>query len=59
MRDKGKRPTGGISIDQAFPTYCHYSLVELLKKGYIKHVVSTNCDGLHLRSGIPTTDISE
>eukprot|EP01080_Neovahlkampfia_damariscottae_P002940 gene2940-4950_t len=31
LRDSGKVPKG-ISIEQAFPTYSHYALVELMKK---------------------------
>lgn len=46
-------------MEQASPTYSHYAFVELMKKGILKHVVSTNCDGLHRRSGIPENDISE
>ena len=30
-----------------------------MKKGFVKHLVSTNCDGLHRRSGVSEDDISE
>jgi NAD-dependent SIR2 family protein deacetylase len=33
--------------------------VELMKNGYLKFLVSQNCDGLHLRSGIATDKIAE
>lgn len=58
LRDIGQKPKG-ISIDQALPTYCHYSIVELMNKKYVHHVVSTNCDGLHRRSGLKEDMISE
>lgn len=49
----------GIDLDQAFPTYAHFALVELIKKGLVKHIVSTNVDGLHRRSGVSQDEISE
>jgi hypothetical protein len=58
LKDKGMTPDG-IEIDQAFPTYSHYAMVELMNKGILKHVVSTNVDGLHRRSGIPKDKLSE
>ena len=35
------------------------ALVEMMNKGYLKHVVSQNIDGLHRKSGIPADQISE
>lgn len=35
------------------------SLVELMKNGYLKHIISQNIDGLHRKSGIPEKNISE
>ena len=48
-----------VAIKKAIPTKCHMSLVELMKKGYLKHVISQNIDGLHRRSGIPAEQMSE
>lgn len=58
LADEGKQAQG-IPITQAFPTFCHYSIVELVNKKYVQHVISTNCDGLHRRSGLKEDQISE
>jgi len=38
---------------------CHMSLVTLLREKKISHVVSTNVDGLHRRSGLSESELSE
>ena len=43
----------------AQPTTCHMALFMLYKQSKISHIVSQNCDGLHLRPGIPRCKISE
>ena len=48
-----------ITLQQAEPTFTHMALVTLYKKGYLKHVISTNVDGLHRRSGIPEEAMAE
>ena len=35
------------------------ALVELMRNNYLKFLVSQNCDGLHLKSGIATNKIAE
>lgn len=41
------------------PTYTHEAIVKLLEKGYMKHVISQNVDGLHRLSGVKEGQISE
>ena len=47
------------SIQKAYPTKCHMALVELMEKGFLKHIISQNVDGLHRKSGIPAEKLSE
>ena len=39
------------SIPAASPTMAHTAIAALANAGYVKHVISQNEDGLHLRSG--------
>jgi len=44
---------------EAGPTLCHMALVQLYNIGKLKCLVSQNCDGLHIKSGIPPDRICE
>nr|CDS28029.1 NAD dependent deacetylase sirtuin 7 [Hymenolepis microstoma] len=43
----------------ARPTFTHMAIRALVDNGYIRHVVSQNIDGLHVRSGLPLENLTE
>jgi len=60
LRAKGiTRTEPSTPRGEANPTFCHMALVKLQQEGILKHLVSQNCDGLHLISGIHPDNISE
>ncbi|UJR25492.1 hypothetical protein I4U23_006838 [Adineta vaga] len=46
-------------MHKAIPSLTHMALVELQRRGILKCLVSQNCDGLHLRSGMNPKYLAE
>jgi len=57
--DESECSSKNSSLTQAKPTKAHMILKRLIDKNYINHILSQNCDGLHIRSGVPKEKLSE
>ncbi|KAH3763177.1 silent information regulator family protein [Pelomyxa schiedti] len=59
LRDKGEAMPDCVSMEEVTPTLTHMAIVALRNAGIMKYLVSQNVDGLHRRSGILETEMSE
>eukprot|EP01084_Bolivina_argentea_P292918 503717_1 len=60
LANKGiSRSKKTVSLQEAIPTYSHLALVKMIENGLINYVVSTNVDGMHMRSGVGAKNMSE
>jgi NAD-dependent SIR2 family protein deacetylase len=56
---KGEKPKREYKLEDVVPTEAHMALAKLTEIGKLKGTVTTNLDGLHLRSGITPQYLSE
>eukprot|EP01120_Amphizonella_sp_Union-15-10_P000607 TRINITY_DN10652_c0_g1_i2.p1 TRINITY_DN10652_c0_g1~~TRINITY_DN10652_c0_g1_i2.p1 ORF type:complete len:334 (-),score=60.07 TRINITY_DN10652_c0_g1_i2:74-1075(-) len=59
LASQRQAPAEKIDLTAAKPTFSHVALTLLERKGFIKFLVSTNIDGLHMKSGFPVEKLSE
>lgn len=46
--------SSGLPGGTKYPVKSHMAIARLVKKGMISHVITSNIDGLHTMSGIPS-----
>ena len=45
-------------MNKTIPSFTHMCFVALEKAGYLKHIVSQNTDGVHMKSGFNMTKLT-
>jgi NAD-dependent SIR2 family protein deacetylase len=59
LRDRGLESLADIDLSKKIPTPTHMALVQLQQSGTLKFLVSTNTDGLHIKSGFDPAYLAE
>jgi len=59
LEEKGLAPQMDTTFDDAKPSLTHMALVKLVEENLVQYIVSQNVDGLHIKSGLPRSKISE
>ncbi|XP_062508619.1 NAD-dependent protein deacetylase sirtuin-7-like [Corticium candelabrum] len=53
------KEVSSVDLTKAVPTFTHMCLAKMVQDGLVTHVVSQNCDGLHVRSSLERSSLSE
>jgi len=60
MKERGEEVSDSANLlSDAEPTLAHKVVSALVKMGLCKYVISTNIDGLHMKSGVPFENLIE
>lgn len=59
LQKRGGQASMPIEYEETRPTAAHMALRALVRTKRVRHVVSQNVDGLHRRSGMPATSLTE
>lgn len=59
LQESGIEPEIETDMLDVFPSFSHMAISSLVEKGICKYVISQNCDGLHIKSGIKRNKLSE